>query len=322
MRHLFIVFISLLTLACQSSTVVQLDSTDKLSEANTGEEVVKVNDSIIKEGYLTALGKMNPRIEAQLNNPATKDKLVDNLVDQELLFQESIKQGVQNDPAVLEKISLYKKVIVAEGLLEKELDKQALDYYNKNKDAEFVKVKIAHIQINFKDRKSIQDKEKKKLPATAEDKAEALKKAKKIISQLKAGESFSSLAQELSDDKPSQKRGGSLGEVSKHDKRMERRGLMPLVTAAFKMKKGEFSQQPIESKKAYHIILVEDEPKALPFEEVKQTIRFQIHKEVRENLLKRLRSEATIVKKNVPQKPEPAQPKKDPEDSHEGHSHP
>lgn len=72
--------------------------------------------------------------------------------------------------------------------------------------------------------------------------------ALKIIDRIKNGESFVALAKELSIDKGSGKRGGDLGSFG--------RGMMvkPFEEAAFKLKKGEMTEEPVKSEFGYHII--------------------------------------------------------------------
>lgn len=69
-----------------------------------------------------------------------------------------------------------------------------------------------------------------------------------IIERLKKGESFANLARELSTDKGSAKRGGDLGLFG--------RGMMVknFEDAAFRLKKGELTQEPIKTEFGYHII--------------------------------------------------------------------
>lgn len=69
-----------------------------------------------------------------------------------------------------------------------------------------------------------------------------------IFERLKKGESFANLAKELSIDKGSAKRGGDLGSFG--------RGMMvkPFEEAAFKLKKGEISHEPVKTEFGYHII--------------------------------------------------------------------
>lgn len=69
-----------------------------------------------------------------------------------------------------------------------------------------------------------------------------------ILERLKNGESFTILAKELSIDKGSAKKGGDLGLFG--------RGMMvkPFEEAAFKLKKGEVTSEPIKTEFGYHII--------------------------------------------------------------------
>jgi peptidyl-prolyl cis-trans isomerase C len=69
-----------------------------------------------------------------------------------------------------------------------------------------------------------------------------------ILEKLKKWERFSNLAKEFSIDKGSGKKGGDLGFFGK--------GMMvkPFEEAAFKLKKGEITPEPIKTEFGYHII--------------------------------------------------------------------
>jgi peptidyl-prolyl cis-trans isomerase C len=72
--------------------------------------------------------------------------------------------------------------------------------------------------------------------------------ALKVLDRIKKGESFVDLAKELSIDRGSGKRGGDLGLFG--------RGQMvkPFEEAAFKLKKGELTSEPVRTEFGYHII--------------------------------------------------------------------
>jgi peptidyl-prolyl cis-trans isomerase C len=72
--------------------------------------------------------------------------------------------------------------------------------------------------------------------------------ALQILDRIKKGESFADLARELSIDRGSGKRGGDLGFFG--------RGQMvkPFEEAAFKLKKGELTNEPVRTQFGYHII--------------------------------------------------------------------
>jgi peptidyl-prolyl cis-trans isomerase C len=72
--------------------------------------------------------------------------------------------------------------------------------------------------------------------------------ALQVLERIKKGESFADLAREVSIDRGSGKRGGDLGLFG--------RGQMvrPFEEAAFKLKKGELSLEPVRTQFGYHII--------------------------------------------------------------------
>jgi foldase protein PrsA len=86
--------------------------------------------------------------------------------------------------------------------------------------------------------------------------AEALAKAKSLIKQLKASKDvttlFAKLAKENSDDTGSAANGGDLGWFNKGQMYTE------FETAAYALKKGEFTTTPIKTTVGYHIILKTD----------------------------------------------------------------
>ncbi len=69
-----------------------------------------------------------------------------------------------------------------------------------------------------------------------------------ILERLKKGESFAELAKDHSIDRGSAKRGGNLGLFG--------RGMMvkPFEEAAFNLKKGEITAEPVKTEFGYHII--------------------------------------------------------------------
>lgn len=267
---------------------------DPLQKLNTGKEVLRVNDQILNEGYLDLIAKMNPRVEAQLANPRGKKQVLESIIDQEVLYQESLKHGLHLNPDVLAKAALFKKVIIAQAFVEQEVKKEAKKYYDQNKNKEFKKVHVSHIQIDFiKNLTEEQKKSKTKLAPTQQEKNNTLTKVKQIKARLVAGEDFKKVAEEVSNDEGTKKSGGDLGEISIDDKRLAKRGMTKIAEVAFKLKKGKISD-PIETKKGYHLIMVTTEPEIVPFEKAEKMIQFQIQKQVKEDLIAKLKKEAKI----------------------------
>lgn len=176
-------------------------------------------------------------VKAQTLNPPTKAQFLEDLIRYEVGLQEAEKKGFEKDPIVQERMKqeLYK------ALLEKELgekvqkisvsDKEMQEYYKKNPE-----LRTSHILIEFKP------------GSTAEQKAEAKKRAAEIYEEVKKSKRpFEELVKLYSDDPLSKQAGGDVGWQS-------RMTLVPAYyDAAFGMKIGEVKGL-IETQFGFHII--------------------------------------------------------------------
>ena len=125
-------------------------------------------------------------------------------------------------------------------------------------------IRASHILIKSKATESMTSEEKKQ----EEDKA--LEEAKSIIKTLKEAKDlkteFEKIAKEKSEDNGSKENGGDLDFFNK--------GVMvePFEKAAFALKKGEITTEPVKSEHGYHIILKTDEKAKASLEDSKPTI--------------------------------------------------
>jgi peptidyl-prolyl cis-trans isomerase C len=228
-----------------------------------------------------------------------KNRILESLIDTELLYQQSQKEGVKvDDKAIKEQIEMikkrfpdekaYKKAIEGMHVSEKEFRteiqrsiaiKQLLDtnvrgkitvtekegkkYYNDNLNLfkEPEKVKVSQIWI--------------KLPPNAEasKKNEARKKIENVQKKIRQGEDFGMLVKAYSEG-PAAKREGNLGYFA--------RGHMPkpFEDAAFSLNVGEVSGI-VETKFGYHLIKVTGKKPAgtIPYKEVRPMIEQRLKKE-------------------------------------------
>ena len=126
MKRSILALCSFLTLAaCSGSGSISQGGTNlfSLPEVQKGAVVLTINNTKIHQGLLDVLGNINPRIKAQLDNPLTRKKLLESLVDQQLLYQEAVKRGLDKTDEVLIKSYLNQNVIVSNALVEEELNK-------------------------------------------------------------------------------------------------------------------------------------------------------------------------------------------------------
>ncbi|MCB1214044.1 MAG: peptidylprolyl isomerase [Deltaproteobacteria bacterium] len=240
-----------------------------------GELLATQNGVQIHQGYLNLLEVMNPQIESQISNPEGKRRIISKLMEQELLYQEAIKQGLDKDPELQQKAALYSRMIYAQGALEKALDQQAEEEYKKNQE-QFAEVELAHILIKIP----------RKLPE-GQSEADLKKKAEEAKAKLDGGADWESVMKEYSEDKISLRNGGSMGKLSLQDRRVERLQWKDMIETAFKLQEGAIAG-PFQAKDGFHIIKVVKDKSLPPFEEVKQRLQFQLKNKVKDDLLAKI----------------------------------
>lgn len=214
-----------------------------------------------------------------------KRKFLDDLILQELLYQESIKKNLEKDKEVVDTIERIKRKVLAQKLLEKEVmglteisEDDIKKYYEENKDSYKVpeQLNAAHILVK----------------ADEEDQA-AMEKIQGLLKKVKEGNDFASLAKENSDC-PSSSKGGELGYFS--------RGQMvpEFEEAVFKLKVGEVSSV-VKTRFGYHIIKLLDRKEERTKEssevkdEIEQKLTREKQKSIFENYTNDLKAKAKIT---------------------------
>lgn len=136
-------------------------------------------------------------------------------------------------------------------------DKEIENYYEDNIYGD---IRAKHILIESKALSGMTSEEVSKLYE------EALSKAKDIIKKLDDGEDFDELAKEYSADKSNNSKGGDLGwfNTGEMDDAFD--------DVAFRLKKGEYTKEPVKTSYGYHIILKTDEKDKPKLADVKDTI--------------------------------------------------
>ncbi|MBI2346085.1 MAG: peptidylprolyl isomerase [Deltaproteobacteria bacterium] len=272
----------------------------------SGKALVTVNGKAITEGDIDFLGTINPRLKSQAGTPFGQKQIVDNLLEQELLYQESARRGLDKDPKVRAKADLYSRVIIAQAVLDDELEKAAQKHYNEHKD-EFEKVEMSHLLIRFKGAGTDAEKKGAKDGATRSE-PQALQLANQLKERLDKGEEFAKLAKEYSEDPGSKNAGGLLGKVWKQEPRLERRGYGPLLEKAFSMKVGEVAG-PIKTQEGYHLMALTKGVEAQSFDDAKQSIFFKLQGDLRTKFLVDLKQKAKIeYAKGTEEAPKPQTP--------------
>jgi parvulin-like peptidyl-prolyl isomerase len=258
-----------------ATLVISLPAADTLATVN--------GHKITKEDVQTVLNSMGARTTYDALPDDIKKKVLDQIIEQQLLQEKALKSGIEKDKEYKEALEKLKKKLALDIWMKKQLeqikvsDKEAKKAYEEHKNA-FQRPESVHARhILLKT-----EEEAKKI-------IEELKKTPK--SKLKS--KFEELAKEKSTG-PSAPRGGDLGTFG--------RGQMvkPFSDAAFSLKAGEFTNAPVKTQFGYHVIYVEEKNSAqtIPFDEVKDRIKQNLKMEKFKNkiqeIAKGLRSKANI----------------------------
>jgi peptidyl-prolyl cis-trans isomerase C len=303
--------------AAQSGTVLDTSDPEKFIALVNGVGILRSDYELAIERTQEAyLYQGTPISEADL--PLLQQELLNQLISEELLYQEALGQGIQSDPqaAALQYEQMraqfatdeaWQNALDSNNTDEDELrfqidrnlviqqlitdaladmtpvtDEEILAFYNENsfyfQTGE--QVAASHILISTEG-------------LTAEEKPEALARAEAIRAELLAGADFAALAQEKSEG-PSAPRGGDLGTFG--------RGQMVTAfeEAAFSLEPGSISEV-VETQFGYHIILVTEKIEAdvAPLEDVSASIEQHLTQEkqglVLEQYVADLRDVASVV---------------------------
>jgi parvulin-like peptidyl-prolyl isomerase len=258
---------------------LSLPASDVLATVN-GHKITKAD---IQE----VMNAMGARTTYDALPPEVKKKVLDQVIEQQLLQEKALKSGIEKDKEYKEALAKLKKKLALDVWMKKELDKikvsdaEAKKAYNEHKSA-FQRpesVHARHILVKT-------EKEAKEI-------IDILKKTPK--SKLKA--KFEELARTRSTG-PSASRGGDLGTFGRKQMVKE------FSDAAFALKAGEFTKKPVKTQFGYHVIYVEEKHPAqtIPFSEVKerikQNLKMEKFKEKMQKLAQELKAKAKIKYNN------------------------
>ncbi|MEI2806940.1 MAG: caspase family protein [Albidovulum sp.] len=213
----------------------------------------------------------------KVDSPEARKSLVDQLVLEELLVQEAAKLKLADDPQIQQQLAMVQRNLLASSVVRRMLSDQAPseDAIKKEyetataamKDKEY---KASHILVDSED------------------------KAKEVIAKLKKGGNFAELAKTKSSDS-SAASGGDLGWFATSMM------VPPFAQAVAKLKKGQYSEQPVQTPFGWHVILLEDVRDATPpsLDELKPQIAQMLQSRTVNDYLEKLKAGAKIGIKEI-----------------------
>jgi peptidyl-prolyl cis-trans isomerase C len=204
--------------------------------------------------------------------------LLDQMIDERALVAAARKSGLDKDPTVQRQVAAAEDRALQTAVLSKEVGPSITDAalharYDKDiagKPGE-EEVHAKHILVDNEDQ------------------------AKKIIAELKGGADFAALAKQYSKDPGAAQQGGDLGFFKKDEMVPE------FATAAFAMKPGQVSDQPVHTQFGWHVIMVvERRPAEAPsFEQAKEELRQKLIQEGVRKAVAEARAEVPVEQFNL-----------------------
>lgn len=213
------------------------NNTSKNQFVTTGAPLAKVNGEAITDELVTLVMQGGQLTEEN------KKVVIDELVDNFIVYQEAVKAGTEKDPEIANQLEMQKRLLVANKFMEKKIselppltDEDVTAYYEANKGKLSKKVKIGIIVLQPN-------------PAYADSIYNVIKSGKK---------SFEAMAKEVSMDAASAKNGGVLPEYLIY-KQWASNGFAILDSVAFSLNgKGEISAPFMEMNGAVMIVKLID----------------------------------------------------------------
>ncbi|MCE9507131.1 MAG: peptidylprolyl isomerase [Alphaproteobacteria bacterium] len=252
-----------------------------MAKVNPADEIVvaTVNgDKIFKKDVLGALKSLPvPSADTEKVFPV----VVDQMINEKLIDVETAKAEIEKSPEFQQRFAAMKAQLVKTVYLEKYLKDKITA---KTVKAEYDKFK--------KENKGKEEVHARHIVVPSEE------EAKKIIKELDGGAKFADLAKEKSSG-PTAKNGGDVGFFAKGE-------IIPEFSdAAFKLKVGSYTKEPVKSQFGWHVIFVEEKrERAVPdLKDVEAAIRNKLGQGAIESLVKGLRAKADIKHFSMDGKP-------------------
>ncbi|GAA4338919.1 peptidylprolyl isomerase [Pigmentiphaga soli] len=172
--------------------------------------------------------------QGQPDSPQLRDQIREELINREVFLQEADKRGIAKQPDVQAEIDLARQSVLIRGLFNDYLDKNPVT--DKDVQAEYDRVKGAQGDKEYHARHILVEQESQ---------------ARDIIAQLRQGAKFEDLAKQ-SKDQGSAAKGGDL------DWAPANTYVKPFADALVALKKGEVTQNPVQTQFGWHVIELED----------------------------------------------------------------
>lgn len=202
-----------------------------------------------------------------------KEKLVEELIQRELLVQDALKKHLDKSPEYLEQLEEAKKSILTQTELKNFFKTNPVT--DAEVKAEYDSKVVAETGTEYKARHIL---------VKTED------EAKKIIAELDKGADFAKLANKYSIDAKESQNGGDLGWF------VSDQMVKPFSDAVAKLEKGKYTAVPVQTQFGWHVILREDSRAQTPppLEAVKDQLAPYLQRQKFQKMIEGMRQQAKV----------------------------
>ncbi len=258
-----------------------------IAEKDKKLELARVGDvTITVEQLAHRINRMSRYVRGRYQSLEKKRKLLDSMVEFEVLAKEAARRGFADNPDVVRMlrqvmIQRLRQRVVEQKVKRSDISQQDVKAYYEKHERQYNKpetVRVSHILVKDEDA------------------------AKRVLVQVKKKgndpRAFRALVQKYSLDKATKRRAGDLRYFTRQDKRVPK----PVIEAAFKLKKRGEVGGPVKSARGWHVIKLTHRRKEIHRKvddpKVKQQIVTRILRERRREALNayksKLRKEAKV----------------------------
>ena len=250
---------------------------------NLDQVLARVDGGDVKRRDVTTLLSSLPPQMLEMSMGAVYPLLLERLIDNKLVLSAARQASLQDDPEVKRKIQDAEERAMQEAFVRRALDAQLTDARLREKFAAFLKEQPAQEEVRA--RHILVDTEAK---------------ARDVLAELRKGADFAAVARAKSTD-GSARDGGDLGFFTRGD-------MVPEFSdAAFALKAGEVTKDPVKSQFGFHIIKVESrrQQPAPSFEATRDQLRSEMSQEILTEVVDGLRSKAKVERFTLEGQPLP-----------------
>lgn len=212
------------------------------------------------------------RSQGAPDSPQLRDAVREELIRREVMAQEAAKKGIDKKADIQAQMDLARQAVLLRAYIQDFVKANPVTDADLKKEYETIKGQMGAKE--YKPRHVLLETEEE---------------AKAVITKLRAGEKFETLAKQ-SKDPGSKDNGGDLG--------WSNPGMFvkPFSEAMVKLEKGQYSATPVKSDFGYHVIQLDDvrDLKAPEFTEVKPQIEQRLQQQKIEKHIMELRSKAKV----------------------------